>query len=102
MEGKINNNHKGNVIAIMLLLSFSFILCYSDKSFSKEYEEVLEIYVGQTEILSHQGVSSERAPIEHVLYVAVSRTDAGAGSSRGREPLVAPLECDLRPRAGRR
>ena len=57
MEGITINKHKGNVIAVLILLSYSFLLCFSGKSYSKEYEEVLEIYVGQTEVLTHSGVS---------------------------------------------
>lgn len=56
MEGRKRYSHKGNVATIVVMLAIVFTLFYSGKSFSQS-EEVLEIYVGQTEILSHRGVT---------------------------------------------
>ncbi len=49
--------HKGFVVKILIICLLLPLLFYSTITFSKDYEEVLEIYVGQTEILSHSGVS---------------------------------------------
>jgi len=57
MNIAVRKNENGIVLKSALILSLFFSLLYSNSSFSKSNEEVLEIYVGQTEILSHRGIS---------------------------------------------
>ena len=46
--------HNANRFCIVLFL---FVLGYTSSSTAKEFDEVLELYVGQTEVISHTGVS---------------------------------------------
>jgi len=56
MKNIANNNNKTMMVRL-IILSVIMVLFYSAQAFSKTHEEVLEIYVGQTEILSHRGIS---------------------------------------------
>jgi pilus assembly protein CpaC len=76
MEVRIYRKDKGLVVTILLLLSLIIVALHSSQTCAKTYEEVLEIYVGQTEILSHRGVSRVSIGSGDLASVKVLR-DAG-------------------------
>jgi len=55
MDGFMKYTCKG--YTAVLLMMCSLMMGLADKAYAGTYEEVLEIYVGQTEILSHRNVS---------------------------------------------
>jgi len=72
----LSKYHKGIVSVLTLIISSVLLASYSGKVLSQTHEEVLEIYVGQTEILSHRGVSRVSIGSGKLASVKVLR-DAG-------------------------